>query len=485
MFKQLVSSVLNNFYKIARTSFLLLLAIYIPSAILEPALFYFIYDYNFFLTSFIGFIFNLLAYLFHRKFKIFYVLNCFLFLYLLLICVARIFYFNVFEFISRWNYILYLDFSLVAKGFLLIVFLLFVVYFTSLLQKRIINKIEKREYLLSIVSATLIIYLLIVIRPIYENKKYFRFQASHNGFGHEMKRDFTNYFSDFVFEPFPDGNSLSTSHFFNSTNKKEFLLILESWGKLRSDSINNMVLTNFISDVVTSMPFIAKNYIIKIDSSKFYGSSIGAEARELFNGKSDDAYLYFMHGKNVSIQKNLISNKKSYNFFTVAGYSSSGKFGVNASNVFDFRRRLGFDKIFTVENLDRTTNENTEIEGFSSVYDEVMIDSLLSYANYKDKYFGYGFTTNTHFPFIYNNSNPYIKKINSYSCFSLLSSSSISNNSKNLIIRHLSTINHLLEIMNSKELMLDKIVIVGDHQYPGYHDFSTTTVPAFIIELRK
>ncbi len=471
--------------RLSKSIVLLLLAIFIPSAILEPALFYFIYDYNFFLTAFIGFIFNLLIYLFHRKFKLLYVLNCILFLYLLLICAARVFYFNVFEFVSRWNYILYLDFSLVAKGFFLVVFLLFVVYLTSLLQKRVISKIGSKDYIVSIIASFCILYLLIVVRPIYENKKYFRFQASHNGFGHEMKRDFTNYFSDFVFEKFPDGKSLAINNFYESNNDKEFLLILESWGKLRIDSINDQFLQLYNHDVLEKMPFIAENYSIHLDSTKFYGSSIGAEARELFNGKSDDAYLYFMHGKNVKIENNLITNKIKNNFYTVAGYSSSGKFGVNASNVFDFRRKLGFNKIFTVENLDQTTNKNTEIEGFSSVYDEVMIDSLLSYANFKQKYFGYGFTTNTHFPFIYNENNPYIKTVSSYNCNKYLNSSSISDNSKHLIIRAIGTINHIFEVINQRKLMIDKVIIVGDHQYPGNHDFSSTTVPALIIELKK
>jgi hypothetical protein len=191
-----------------------------------------------------------------------------------------------------------------------------------------------------------------------------------------------------------------------------------------------------------------------------------------------------MHGKNVSIPQNLIANKKENDFLAVAGYSSSGKFGVNASNVIDFRRKLGFDKIFTVENLDQTNNRNVDIEGFSSVYDEIMIDSLLSYANSRERYFGYGFTTNTHFPFIYNQENPYIQKIASYSSKSFLFSTSISSNSKTLLLRHLSTISHLLNIINASELHLDKVVIVGDHQYPGHHDFSTSVVPALIIELK-
>ncbi len=476
---------IDFFVRLLKAIVLLLLAIFIPSAILEPSLFYFIYDYNFFLTAFIGFIFNLIFFVFHRKFKLFYVLNCILFLYLLLICAARVFYFNVFEFVSRWNYILYLDFSLVAKGFFLVVFLLFVVYLTSALQKRIISKIGPKDYIVSIFASLSILYLLIVVRPIYENKKYFRFQASHNGFGHEMKRDFTNYFSDFVFEKFPDGKSLAINNFYESNNDKEFLLILESWGKLKNDSLNDQYLQLYASDVLEKMPFIAENYTIHIDSTKFYGSSIGAEARELFNGKSDDAYLYFMHGKNVKIENNLITNKIKDDFYTVAGYSSSGKFGVNASNVFDFRRKLGFNKIFTVENLDQSTNKNSEIEGFSSVYDEVMIDSLLSYTNFKKKYFGYGFTTNTHFPFMYNPNNPYIKKVSAYNCNKFLNASSVSENSKHLIIRAIATINHIFNVVNEKKLLIDKIIIVGDHQYPGFHDFSTTTVPALIIEMKK
>lgn len=465
--------------------FITLTAIFVPSAILEPALFYFIYDYNYFLTSFIGFIVNLLLYNFHRNFKLLFTFNCVFFLYLILICAARVFYFNVFEFVSRWNYILYLDFSLVLKGFLLIIFLIFVVYLTSLLQRNLINRIKRKDYLISIVSSLAILFLLVVVRPIYENKKYFRFQASHNGFGHEMKRDFTNYFSDFVFEKFPDGKSLAINQFYNSKNNKEFLLIIESWGKLKYDSLNDQYLHLFINDVLNKFSFIKENYNVKIDSTRFYGSSIGAEARELFNGKSDDAYLYFMHGKNVKNDYNLILNKKENKFFTVAGYSSSGKFGVNASNVFDFRRKLGFDRIFTSENLNLSTNINSEMEGFGSVYDEVMIDSLLSYVNFQSKYFGYGFTSNTHFPFIYNSQNPYIQSVLKYTSNETLNTSQVSMNTKQLLIRITAIINHIFEAISNKQLQIDRVIIVGDHQYPGNHDFSTTTVPAIIIELKQ
>jgi hypothetical protein len=481
IFKELM----NNFYIFIKTFTFLLIAIFIPSAILEPALFYFVYDYNFFLTSFIGFIFNLIIFQYHRNFKVLYIVNLIFYLYLILICAARVFYFNVFEFVSRWNYILYLDFSIVAKGFLLIILLSFVVYLTSKFQKTVINKLNRSNYLVSIVTSLLIIYLLLFVRPIYENKQYFRFQASHNGFGHEMKRDYTNFFSDFTFEKYPNGKSLSINNFYESKNDKEFLLILESWGKLKNDSINSNYLNFLVEDIFNNNPYLKTNYKITIDSTNFYGSSIGAEARELFNGKSDDAYLYYMHGKNIKIEYNLMDNKKKNNYYAVAGYSSSGKFGVNASNVFDFRRRLGFNKIFTYENLNKYTNRNTEIEGFSSVYDEVMIDSLLSYTNNQTKYFGYGFTTNTHFPFIYNSNNKYITRILNYKSTQYLSSTNITENSKRLLTRIISTISHLLSELDRKKLRIDKIIIVGDHKFPGYHDFSSNTVPALMIELIK
>jgi hypothetical protein len=377
---------------------------------------------------------------------------------------------------------LYLDFSLVAKGCLLLIFIFLLIYATSLVQRKIISKIDSKRYIVSILASLSILYLLIVIRPIYENKKYFRFQGSHYGFGHELKRDYTNYFSDFVFEKFPDGKSLANKHFYESDNNKEFLLIIESWGKLQNDSLNNEYLRLFAEDVMRTFPFVAENYTIKTDSSKFYGSSIGSEARELFNGKSDDTYLYFMHGKNVKIDNNVVLDKKKNNFFTVAGYSSSGKFGVNASNVFDFRRRLGFDRIFTSENLNLETNINTEMEGFGSVYDEIMIDSLLKYVNHKPRYFGYGFTTNTHFPFIYDEENPYIQKVLNYKSSQLLNSSNLTTNSKNLNMRISALINHIFFILNDRNLIIDKIIIVGDHKYPGNHDFSSTTVPAMIVE---
>jgi len=480
-FKYLMSN-FNNFIK---TFTFLLIAIFIPSAILEPALFYFVYDYNYFLTSFIGFIFNLIIFQYHRNFKVLYIVNLLFYIYLILICAARVFYFNVFEFVSRWNYILYLDFSIVAKAFLLIILLSFIVFLTSKFQKIVINKLNRNNYLVSFVASLLIIYLLLIVRPIYENKQYFRFQASHNGFGHEMKRDYTNFFSDFTFEKYPNGKSLSINNFYQSNNDKEFLLILESWGKLKSDSINSNYLNLLVEDIFSNHPYLKSNYKIIIDSTNFYGSSIGAEARELLNGKSDDAYLYYMHGKNIKIEFNLMEDKKENNYYAVAGYSSSGKFGVNASNVFDFRRRLGFNKIFTYENLNKNTNRNTEIEGFSSVYDEVMIDSLLSYTNKQKKYFGYGFTTNTHFPFIYNSENKYIARISSYNSIQYLTSTNITDNSKRLLSRIIATISHLLSEIDKKKLRIDKLIIVGDHKYPGYHDFSNNTVPALLIELEK
>lgn len=462
--------------------FLSLIAIFLPSAVLEWPLFYYVYDYQYFLTAFVGFIVNFQLYVFHRRFWVLYAFNLLFYLYLTLICVARVFHFNVFEFVSRWDYLIYLDFSLVAKGGLLIIAVAGLLYLSSKFQKRIIAKIDQRDFLPNTIASIAIIALLIVWRPMLENRKFWRFQASHNGFGHDLKRDYVNYFTDFQFEKFPDGNSLAIDRFYNTDNSKDFLLILESWGKLQDVKLDADYLKLFVEEVNSQYPFIQAHYVLKVDSSKFYGSSVASEARELFNGNSDNSYLYYMNTENPVLQFNLVEEKKRKNYYLVAGYSSSGKFGVNGSNVIDFRRRLGFDQIFTTENMNLEMNVNSEIEGFGSVYDEVMIDTLLSYANQHKKYFGYAFTSNTHFPFIYNAENPYIKRTLEMSSVKLILDASIGQRSKELIIRILATLNHMFSTIDKNQILLDGLVAVGDHSPPVNKDYSRTTVPALILE---
>lgn len=120
-----------------------------------------------------------------------------------------------------------------------------------------------------------------------------------------------------------------------------------------------------------------KKYSLIIDFTNYFSSSIGAEAREILNGKGDHSYIAYMNDK-IFIKSKLLQDILVSNFLLIAGYLSSMKYGVNSSNVYDFRRRLGFSKIVTYGNLKYEDVPNPEMCGFSSVYDESMIDSLIS-----------------------------------------------------------------------------------------------------------
>lgn len=191
-----------------------------------------------------------------------------------------------------------------------------------------------------------------------------------------------------------------------------------------------------------------------------------------------------MNDKTGKLKSKLIYDKLQKHHLLVSGYSSSKKYGVNSSNVYDFRRRLGFSKIYTFENLQSPYVINNEMSGFSSVYDEIMIDTLVNQVNLNSgNVFLYGFTTNTHFPYKHNLLNPYIKRLSDFDYLNLSNYSTVL--TKSLLLRIFSTIDFTLYLISKNNIDLDKVLFVGDHSYPGNKDFSQEQVPAFILLKKK
>lgn len=245
----------------------------IQSILLESYLNFLIHDTNIFISICIFFFLNTAFYLVKLNFKLFFYINVIIYLYLTTFTISKVFYLNYFEMISRYNYFKFFDFIYTVKIIIFICIVFLIVFIFSYLQRFLYKKyLDFTGYNIQISLITLFL-IIAIIRPSFVYKNVFKYQASYFGFGHELVRDYNDFFNDLPFSQFP-GVTLSSKYLSNHNDKKQLLLILESWGKLKSG--NDILCSEYISYVEGKYPELFNKYKLIFDSTSYYGSSVGA-----------------------------------------------------------------------------------------------------------------------------------------------------------------------------------------------------------------
>lgn len=435
-------------------------------------------------VSFI-FIINLILYIYLNNKYLFFGLQFFLLIIYAGILLPHIYFFNVFSFYARSNYILLEPFKFATYLIVLILFIV-TIYFYSLFQLKIINKLKSKK------SLNYLILILILCKIIIPPNLYlFNFLDGENKITLTLinQNKLAYYKTDYIV--FKAGGSKIKNYvcasnnnlsptiqlMYNTKSKKELLLIIESWGKL-NDINEQKKLLKYFEDVFNNKTYLSKNFRIHTGETCFNGNTSAAEGRELLNMNDEESYRAFLN-KGIKPQFNIVFYKNKNNYFTQAAFSGSKEYGSNWGNAEGFRKKLGFNSTFYFEDLNNNNPINHE-NSYRAVDDESMIDSLFSESALHQKIFSYGLTINTHTPFELDKSK--IDKLD-YKQFKEIfkgNKSAIDQLYRiKMIIEY--TFNKLGQTANSFE----EILLIGDHANPEFRStiYNNEKVP--FINIKK
>ncbi len=422
-------------------------------------------------------------YLYFEKFVIYFLIQLLSFLIYTVGFLPHIYYFNIFNFYSRINYLIYNPTLLIVVLLLLTGFILFI-YVLSKTQVFLLSKIKPKSVLL--ISC---LTLLIVIKLLFNNVIYDKVAITFIN-----QNRIIDYYNDYkkytqgltTIENYKCASAKNTSPskelFYNNKNDREMLLLIESWGALLDTNGQKACLQIINESFERYQTDLLKSYTIKFATTCFNGNTASAEGRELLNINSEESYRAFLEN-DIQPDYNLIEYKNNNNYYTISGFSASQQYGSNSSNAARFRKKLGFNTNIFYEELKQSypsNNENT----YTSVADEHMIDSLINLGALYNKVFIYGLTINTHAPFKLDMSqvdiNDYTKNketLNKYFNGEVGAFDQFYRIAK--IIEHVFN-----EIAHAKK-SFDKVLIIGDHpnsdiRYRGL--YNQELVPYIVIQ---
>jgi hypothetical protein len=403
------------------------------------------------------------------NFKVFFILQLISIATFVLALLPHFFFFNIFSFVSRFNYI-WLKPNEFVFVLLYILFAIFVIYLIVKAQYNLIK--NHLDYSFEFI---VLLVLLLSYRVIVKTKLIHRFHISIYLKGvNENKLDlFVDDFATYkkganAIQNYTCDNSETISpsirFFSDNQSNKELLMIMESWGEL-VNAHNQENCINFLNNYLHKSAHLATNYHFEFGRICFHGNTASAEARELLNMDNEESYRAYLEFSQQP-KYNLIADKIKAGYHTIASFPASKSYGSNHSNAEGFRKKLRFKSRFYFEELinNKTSTINHE-NGYYSVYDEDMVDSIMHESKNYLKVFAYGLTINTHSPFNLDMSRV-DQKDYKYAKSVLLKSFDNNVHGFDQFYRIVITIKHTLNHLDKDPTLFDKVLFVGDHSYP-------------------
>lgn len=417
-------------------------------------------------VSFI-FIINILIFIYYRNLKLYFFLQLIIILAITIVKLSHSYFFNVFSFYARTNYILYHPFQFI-EYIIVALFAAVCLYFVSLYQFKQLTNILYKKYIIVVFIMILFFFKIqfnsfnlfyfdkqILITAVNQNllPLYIEDYKIYN----RGKDEITNYKCLGVNDISP-----TIKFMYNNNDKKELLLIIESWGVLKTP-INQNQYISYIKKFFLENQQLSKRFKLIYGETCFQGNTSAAEGRELLNMNDEESYQAFLF-KDVDPKYNVVEYKNAHGYHTISGVPASKNYGSSWSNIEGFRRKIGFKSRFYYEDLIIKNKINKE-NFYISVNDEAMIDSLFNFSKIHQKLFAYGLTINTHSPFTLDKNNiNSIKYKRFYSTFSKIFDEK--SNAIDHSFRISSIISHIFSKINLETSSFDKILIVGDHAPP-------------------
>jgi hypothetical protein len=478
------------------------------------------------------FIINCLLLLFTSNYKWFYILQFFSLAIYAIVLVPQLFFFNMFNFYARMNYIF------LSPGNFIIAFVYLLIAAAAIagiawLQVKLIISMRRQIYVVPVFALLLIIAefaaptaeilsaaaiptknstssdeQLVPWRKLYidyiGNNGFARIQKDYNKFA-KGKIAITPYACNNTEDETSTTLAPTIQYLQDTTTNKDFLLLMESWGELAEPKEQEKLMKHIRVLFNSHGAGLTKYYQLEFGRTCFHGNTSSAEGRELLNMNDEESYRAFLE-RNVAPPHNITQYKNQNGYHTIAGFTASKQYGSNMSNAEGFRRALGFKSRFYYEELSKHYKDNKE-NTYKAVFDENLIDSILNESMRYEKVFAYALTINTHTPFRFDVTNnidgKYYYKIKR----DLFKSFKENQQAYDQFYRIASIINHtfkrVAEAYQTGEAEtltasrnntvtqakpFDRILIIGDHANPDFRTrglYNMKTVPFLIIRRRN
>lgn len=457
------------------------------------------------------FIINCLMLLFTSNYRWFYLLQFISLAIYAVVLVPQLFFFNMFNFYARMNYIF------LSPGNFIIAFVYLLIAAAAItgiawLQVKLMKSMGRQIYIMPVFAMVLLITKLVAPTAVFisaaaiptnkpnsENKSIIPWRKLYidyigNNNIEQIQKDYTKFskgktaITPYQCNTTDDESTTSlapTIQYLQDTNaNKDFLLLMESWGELAEPKAQEKLMQHIRDLFNQHGAALTTHYRLIFGRTCFHGNTSSAEGRELLNMNDEESYRAFLE-RNVKPPHNITAFKNQNGYHTIAGFTASKQYGSNMSNAEGFRRALGFKSRFYYEELSQHYKDNKE-NTYKAVYDENMIDSILNESKRYEKVFAYALTINTHTPFrldVTNNiDGKYYYKIKRH----LFKSFKESQQAYDQFYRIASIINHLFKRVAEAQ-SFDRILIIGDHANPDIRTrglYNLKTVPYLILERR-
>ena len=465
------------------------------------------------------FIINCLLLLFTSHYKWFYILQYISLAIYAIVLVPQLFFFNMFNFYARMNYIF------LSPGNFIIAFVYLLIAAAVIsgivwVQIKLIKSMRRQIYVVPVFAIALLITEFVAptaemlsaraipvsksasgssasvsaTEPIVPWRKLYIDYIGNNNI-EQIQKDYSKFskgktsITPYQCNTTEDETATSlapTIQYLQDTNaNKDFLLLMESWGELAEPKEQEKLINHIRNLFESHGAGLTKYYSLEFGRTCFHGNTSSAEGRELLNMNDEESYRAFLE-RNVAPPHNITQFKNQNGYHTIAGFTASKQYGSNMSNAEGFRRALGFKSRFYYEELSKYYKDNKE-NTYKAVFDENLIDSILNESKRYEKVFAYALTINTHTPFRFDVTNnidgKYYYKIKR----ELFKSFKENQQAYDQFYRIASIINHTFtRVAESKDF--DRILIIGDHANPDFRTrglYNMKTVPFLIIRRRK
>ncbi len=457
------------------------------------------------------FIINCLMLLFTSNYRWFYLLQFISLAIYAVVLVPQLFFFNMFNFYARMNYIF------LSPGNFIIAFVYLLIAAAAItgiawLQVKLMKGMGRQIYIMPVFAIVLLITKLVAPTAVFisaaaiptnkpnsENKSIIPWRKLYidyigNNNIEQIQKDYNKFskgktaITPYQCNTTDDESTTSlapTIQYLQDTNaNKDFLLLMESWGELAEPKAQEKLMQHIRNLFNQHGAALTTHYRLTFGRTCFHGNTSSAEGRELLNMNDEESYRAFLE-RNVKPPHNITAFKNQNGYHTIAGFTASKQYGSNMSNAEGFRRALGFKSRFYYEELSQHYKDNKE-NTYKAVYDENMIDSILNESKRYEKVFAYALTINTHTPFrldVTNNiDGKYYYQIKRH----LFKSFKESQQAYDQFYRIASIINHLFKRVAEAQ-SFDRILIIGDHANPDIRTrglYNLKTVPYLILERR-
>lgn len=483
------------------------------------------------------FIINCGLLLFTSNYRWFYILQYISLAIYAIVLVPQLFFFNMFNFYARMNYIFLSPGNFIIAFFYLLIAAA-VIWGIVWVQVKLMKSMRRQIYVVPVFAGLLLIAKLVAPpaeflsaraipisnattgkskpnsaeaeskEPLVPWRKLFITYIGNNNI-EQIQKDYAKFskgktsITPYQCNTTDDETTASMAptmqYLYDTNTKKDFLVLMESWGELAEPKEQEKLLRHIQDLFKKHGPALTQQYSLEMGRTCFHGNTSSAEGREMLNMNDEESYRAFLE-QGVKPTHNITEYKNQNGYHTIAGFTAAKQYGSNSSNAEGFRRALGFKSRFYYEELSKHYPVNKE-NTYKAVFDENLIDSILNESKRYEKVFAYALTINTHTPFRLDVNNNIDGKFYYKVKRELFKSFKENQQAYDQFYRIASIIDHTFKRLaegattasanaaaKTTATPFDRILFIGDHANPDFRTrglYNMKTVPFLVIRRKK